>query len=163
MLSKVPYRSPLKAVLALGLLASAAAFSGSAFAGECPADKVMEGAVTSGETKPVGVTDEVLSAIDLSSKGDAFKGQMLRLRKLTVQPGGVVPWHNHETRPANITIVEGSITEYRSNCKVPIVHKAGDTIAEFGNFSHWWKNTTKKKAVLFSADLLPPATDDHMM
>jgi quercetin dioxygenase-like cupin family protein len=156
-------RSPLKAVLALGLLASAAAISAPAFAGECPADQVMEGALTSGETKPVGVTDDVLSAIDLSSKGDAFKGQMLRLRKLVVQPGGVVPWHSHEARPANITILQGSITEYRSDCKVPIVHKAGDTIAEFGSFSHWWKNTTKKPAVLYSADLLPPAADDHMM
>ena len=81
---------------------------------------------TSGETMPVGVTDEVLSAIDLSSKGDAWKGNMLRLRKLVVQPGGVVPWHEHKVRPANILIVEGSITEYRSNCKVPIEHKAGD-------------------------------------
>lgn len=156
-------RTPLKAALALGLLASAAIVSCAAYAGECPADQVMQGAVTSGETKPVGVTDDVLSAIDLSSKGEAFKGQMLRLRKLVVQPGGVVPWHSHETRPANITILEGSITEYRSDCKVPIVHKAGDTIPEFGEFSHWWKNTTKKRAVLYSADLLPPATDDHMM
>jgi len=164
MLTKVTQpRGAINAMLALGLLATAAAFSGSAFAGECPADQVMQGAVTSGETMPVGVTDEVLSAIDLSSKGDAFKGQMLRLRKLVVQPGGVVPWHSHEARPANITIVEGSITEYRSNCKVPIVHKAGDTVAEFGDLSHWWKNTTKKRAVLYSADLPPPATDDHMM
>jgi quercetin dioxygenase-like cupin family protein len=164
MLSKLTRdRNPLRAVLALGLLASAVVFSGAASAGECPADQVMQGALTSGETKPVGVTDDVLSAIDLSSKGEAFKGHMLRLRKLVVQPGGVVPWHSHEARPANITVVEGSITEYRSNCKVPILHRAGDTIGEFGSFSHWWKNTTKKRAVLYSADLLPPATDDHMM
>jgi quercetin dioxygenase-like cupin family protein len=163
MLSKITYRRPLKAVLALGLLASAAAFSVSAQAGECPADQVMKGAVTSGETKPVGVTDDVLSAIDLSPKGDAWKGNMLRLRKLVVQPGGVVPWHSHESRPANIIIVEGSITEYRSNCKVPIVHKAGDVVAEFGDLAHWWKNTGKKKAVLYSADILPPAMDQHTM
>jgi len=164
MLSKTTAsRSPLKAVLALGLLASAAAFSSPALAGECPADQVMEGALTSGETMPVGVTDDVLSAIDLSSKGDAFKGQMLRLRKLVVQPGGVVPWHSHEARPANILVLEGSITEYSSNCKVPVVHAAGDVIAEFGAFSHWWKNTADKPAVLYSADLLPPAADDQTM
>ena len=155
-------RAPLKLALALGLLASATVFT-PALAGQCPADQVAAGAMTSGETTPKDVTDDVLAAIDLSSKGDAWKGNMLRLRKLVVQPGGVVPWHSHEARPANILVLEGSITEYSSNCKVPVVHAAGDVIAEFGAFSHWWKNTADKPAVLYSADLLPPAADDQTM
>jgi quercetin dioxygenase-like cupin family protein len=164
MLSKVTaYRRPLDVVMAIGLLASVAAFAASAHAGECPADQVMKGAVTSGETKPVGVTDEVLSAIDLTPKGNAWKGNMLRLRKLVVQPNGVVPWHEHSARPANILILEGSITEYRSNCKVPIEHRAGDVVAEFGDLAHWWKNNGKVPAVLYSADILPPAMDQHTM
>jgi mannose-6-phosphate isomerase-like protein (cupin superfamily) len=148
---------------ALGLAGSIAAFAAPAFAGECPADQVAKGAVTSGETMPSGVTDEVLSAIDLSTKGDAWKGNMLRLRKLVVQPEGVVPWHEHSVRPANILILEGSITEYRSNCRVPIEHKAGDVVAEFGVLAHWWKNNGNVPAVLYSADILPPATDEHTM
>jgi quercetin dioxygenase-like cupin family protein len=141
-----------------------AAFAGFAQAGECPADKVKEGAVTSGEMMPSGVTDDVLSSIDLSVKGGDFAGQMLRFRKLVIQPGGVVPWHDHATRPANIHIVSGSITEYRSNCEVPIVHNAGDTVAEYGaGLAHWWKNTGNEAAVLFSADLLGPAMDENTM
>ena len=141
-----------------------AALTGFAQAGECPADKVKEGAVTTGEMMPNGVTDDVLSAIDVSSKGGDFAGQMLRLRKLVIQPGGVVPWHDHASRPANIHIVSGSITEYRSNCEVPIVHNAGDTVAEFGaGLAHWWKNTGNEAVVLLSADLLGPAMDDHTM
>ena len=54
---------------------------------------------------PKDVTDDVLSAIDLSPKGGDFNGTMLRMRKLVVQPGGVVPWHDHSERPANIYIV----------------------------------------------------------
>jgi hypothetical protein len=164
MLSKITAcRRPLNAAVAFGLLASAGAFAASANAGECPADQVMPGAVTSGETMPVGVTDEVLSAIDLTPKGDAWKANMLRLRKLVVQPDGVVPWHEHSVRPANILILEGSITEYRSNCKAPIEHKAGDTVAEFGDLAHWWKNNGKVPAILYSADILPPAMDEHQM
>jgi quercetin dioxygenase-like cupin family protein len=88
----------------------------------------------------------------------------LRLRKLVVQPGGVVPWHEHNIRPANIIVVEGSITEYASTCKVGIEHTAGDVTAEFGQLAHWWKNNGKVPAVLYSADVLPPAMhDDHMM
>jgi quercetin dioxygenase-like cupin family protein len=165
MFSKITaYRSPANVALAFGLLTSVAAFSASAQAGECPADQVMKGAVTSGETKPVGVTDDVLSSIDLSPKGDAWKGNMLRLRKLVVQSGGVVPWHDHKVRPANILILEGSITEYSSTCKVPVEHKAGDVVAEFGEeLAHWWKNNGKVPAVLYSADILPPAMDENAM
>ncbi len=158
------YRNPLNALVAFGLLASATALSTtSSFAGECPADQVADNAITSGETMPKDVTDEVISSIDLSAKGDAWKGNLLRLRKLVVQPGGVVPWHMHDVRPANILIAEGAITEYRSTCKVPIEHKTGDAVAEFGGLSHWWKNNGSVAAVLYSADILPPAMDEHTM
>ncbi|MFO0993109.1 MAG: cupin domain-containing protein [Hyphomicrobiales bacterium] len=145
--------------------AAFAAFTGFAQAGECPAGKMKDGAVTTGEMMPKGVTDTVLSAIDLAPKGDAFAGEQLRLRKLVIQPGGVVPWHDHATRPANIYVLSGTVTEYRSNCAVPIVHKAGDTVAEYGaGLAHWWKNTGKKPAILISADLFQSGKmDDHMM
>jgi len=145
----------LKSAAAVGLVLMA--FAGQAQAGECPAGQMAQDALTTGEMMPKDVTDEVLSAIDLSARGDAWKGSQLRLRKLVVMPGGVVPWHSHETRPANIVVVSGAITEYRSNCKVPIEHKAGDVAAEFGALSHWWKNNGSEPAVLYSSDILAPA------
>lgn len=151
-----------RGALAALLIAGA---SGVAAAGECPANKVKDGALTSGETMPKNVTDEVIASIDLAPKGGAFKGMVLRMRKLTVGPGGIVPWHDHATRAANIYVVSGAITEYRSTCLVPIVHKAGEVTAEFGeNLAHWWKNHTRKQAVLISSDIVPAASpDDHMM
>ena len=150
--------------LAIAALALAAA-ANFAEAGECPPSKMKDNAVTTGEMMPKKVTDEVLASIDLAPKGEAFKGEALRLRKLVIQPGGVVPWHDHRVRPANIHVLSGTVTEYRSNCEVPIVHKAGDTVAEFGEgLAHWWKNTGKKPAVLLSADVFHDASmDDHMM
>jgi quercetin dioxygenase-like cupin family protein len=164
-LKLIARRTKFDIVLTLGLLASSAVLaSAPAYAGACPADQVAENAMEAGATMPEGVTDEVLSSIDLSSKGEAWKGSLLRLRKLVVQPGGVVPWHSHEARPANILVVEGSITEYSSTCKVPIEHKAGEATAEFGALAHWWKNNGKTAAVLYSADILPPESgDDHTM
>jgi len=135
--------------------------TGHAYAGECPADQVAENGMQPGEMMPKDVTDEVISSIDLASKGDAWKNSALRMRKLVVQPGGVVPWHSHESRPANILIVSGSITEYRSTCKVPIQHKAGDVTAEFGMLSHWWKNNGSEPAVLYSADILTSEAQMH--
>jgi len=134
-----------------------------AFAGDCPADQVGVDVTKPGPSMPKDVTDEVISSIDLSSKGDAFKGTMFRFRKLVVQPGGIVPWHEHSARPANILVAEGSITEYRSTCKVPIEHAAGDVTPEFGALAHWWQNNGKVPAILYSADILPPAMDEHTM
>lgn len=139
---------------ALAFAAFTAIPAGHALAGECPADQIAENGMQPGEMMPKGVTDEVITSIDLSSKGDAWKNNAFRMRKLVVQPGGVVPWHSHEARPANILIVSGSITEYRSTCKVPIEHKAGEVTAEFGALAHWWKNNGKVAAVLYSADIL---------
>ncbi len=151
-----PIRIPASKLLAAAVACSAIAvsFAGTASAGECPVDKVMAGATKPGPMEPMKVTDTVVGDVKL----DAYQipGRELRLRKLVIQKGGVVPWHEHNTRPANIYIQSGTVTEYRSNCAVPIVHKAGDVVPEMGDIAHWWKNTGKTIAVLFSADILPP-------
>jgi quercetin dioxygenase-like cupin family protein len=84
------------------------------------------------------------------------------MRRLTIEPGATVPWHSHAERPAIIYIIDGTIEEYASNCAVPIVHKAGDVVAETKDVSHWWKNTGGTTVVLLSADLLKD-TNDHNM
>jgi quercetin dioxygenase-like cupin family protein len=139
--------------------AAAAAFSMSAFAGECPADKrVPDGQgqkMVSHAAK--GVTDVVRSSIDLAKEPIAVQGRQFRLRELNVQPGGIVPWHSHDQRPAQIYIVSGEIVEYASNCAVPIVHKAGDVAPEKAGTSHWWQNHGKVPSKLISVDLFPVA------
>jgi quercetin dioxygenase-like cupin family protein len=110
------------------------------------------------------VTDTILNSINLAGEPAAVKDRQLRLRRLVIQPGGIVPWHEHANRPAIITIIQGEITEYASTCATPIVHKAGESTSETHATAHWWKNTGKQTVVLLSADLFPTASsDDHMM
>jgi quercetin dioxygenase-like cupin family protein len=145
----------------------AAALAAPALAGHCPADKV----VASGHGQPksdapaAGVTDEVVTSIDVAKEPAAIHDRLFRLRKLTIQPGGVVPWHSHGDRPALITIVTGEIVEYSSACAVPILHKAGESTAETHATQHWWKNLGTETVVLYSADLLPTKMmhEQHMM
>ena len=138
-----------------------------AFAGECPADKrVADGqGQKPGPNAPVGVTDVVRASTDLSLEPARIAGRQFRLRQLDVQPGGIVPWHSHNERPAMIYIVSGEVVEYASSCAVPIVHKAGDVAPEKNGTSHWWKNTGSTPAVLISVDLFPGAAqmDPHVM
>jgi quercetin dioxygenase-like cupin family protein len=80
-----------------------------------------------------------------------------------IEPGGVVPWHSHADRPAQIYIVSGTIEEYASTCAVPIVHRAGDVAPETHNTSHWWKNTGSETVILIFADILHDESDAGTM
>ena len=133
-----------------------------ASAGECPADKRGLDVMKMDATPAKGVSDNMLAAINLADEPTKIQDRQLRLRKLVIQPGGGVPWHSHGDRPAIIYIIEGEIVEYASNCSAPIVHKAGDVVAETPEVSHWWKNLGDKTAVLISADLLKDANDKNM-
>jgi quercetin dioxygenase-like cupin family protein len=143
-------------LVAIAALAALAAVSIAAHAGECPADKV----VAEGKGQPMSaaeaakeVTDKVVSSTDLAKEPVAIQGRALRARRLDIGPGGVVPWHSHGDRPAQILIASGEITEYASTCAVPIVHKAGDITAEKSPTSHWWKNHGTTPVVIYSFDL----------
>lgn len=123
-----------------------------AFAGQCPADKNAANALTGSPTMPKAVTDMVIGSVDLGAEINVPDRQ-LRTRRLVVQPGGIVPLHSHKDRPALIYTVSGQITEYRSSCAVPILHKAGDIAREADGISHYWINHGKVPAVLLSSDV----------
>jgi quercetin dioxygenase-like cupin family protein len=75
--------------------------------------------------------------IDLLNEPVMLKDRALRLRRLVIKPGGIVPWYSHTNRPAIIYIITGTIAQYRSTCKMPIVHRAGEATAEVKGMSHW--------------------------
>ena len=154
----MPKQQPFVLAVALG----AALFSNAAQAGECPADKVRVDVTKPVTTPAKGVTDTVLAAIDLAQEPANIADRKLRLRKLIVQPGGVVPWHSHGDRPAIIYIIDGTITEYASNCAVPILHKANEVARETSATSHWWKNSGRSAVTLLSADVLHDEHDYNM-
>ena len=146
----------------LAALATVFAFGGAAFAGECPADKMRADATPKADHAAKAVTDQVLAQIDLGAEKVALKGHNMRVRKLVIQPGGIVPWHSHGERPALIYIVSGQIFEYASNCAVPILHKAGEVAKETQATSHWWKNDGKTPVVLLSFDIQHDPNDHNM-
>jgi len=152
------WRSLSMAAVVMGAISVAAT---SAYAGQCPAGK-MGVDVTKPSTLPAkDVTDKVLAAIDLSTEPAKLDNRLLRLRKLEILPGGVVPWHSHGDRPALIYIVQGEVSEFASDCAVAIVHKAGDWSRD-ADISHWWKNVGQIPVVLISVDIFHDRTDSNM-
>jgi quercetin dioxygenase-like cupin family protein len=154
-------RGWLRSIAAVAFVASTG-FAVSAQAGECPTDKRMPNARQAVNLPGSGVTDTTLGAIDLGKEQAKITGRELRFRKMVIAPGGVVPWHSHDDRPALIYVAEGEIMEYASNCAAPIVHKAGEIRAETHGTSHWWKNLTDKQVVLFIGDVRRDPNDHNM-
>lgn len=138
--------------LAAGALALGAFAATPALAGQCPADQVRANALADRATAPRDVTDDLIGSIGLGPE-IGVQGRDLRLRRLVVQPGGVVPFHSHEGRPALIITVSGEITEHSTTCAVPIVHHAGEVSREAGGLGHYWVNHGRVPAVLLSADV----------
>jgi len=131
-------------------------------AGTCPTDQAKANARQPVTHAAKGVTDTTLAAIDLEREPANIKERQLRFRKMTITPGGIVPWHSHGDRPAIIYIAEGEVVEYASNCAVPIVHKAGDIRPETNPTEHWWENKGTRTVVLFIGDVLHDKTDKNM-
>ena len=152
----------LRTLVVSTLVATGLGAAAPAFAGECPADKVKADVVKAVTYGPKGVTDNVLSMIDLSKEKVAIAGHLMRVRRLEVRPGGIVPWHSHAERPALIYVVSGEIYENNSNCAIPILHKAGEVARETHTTSHWWQNTGKVPVTLLSFDIAVDPNDHTM-
>jgi len=115
-----------------------------------PSDKIWDGAVLVAD----GITDETIASVEVAKPPFNIKNRVLRTRTLLIEPGAVVPWHSHADRPAIMYVIKGELTEYASNCAVPVTYKAGDHVAEGPGVSHWWQNLGNETTMLISTDLL---------
>ena len=150
----------------LTIVAALTATGLAAHAGQCPADKTMANALPQAPNMPIGVTDTELAAIDLAKENVKLDQRRLRMRHMTIAPGGIVPLHSHEDRPALIMVTSGEIYENSSKCAVPILHKAGDIARESLGTMHWWRNSGSQPVELTIADIVndrKPATMKEMM
>jgi quercetin dioxygenase-like cupin family protein len=103
----------------------------------------------------VGQSDEALRSLDLTGELDSAKGRPLRMRKITVQPGGALALHNHVDRPAVTYMLQGQMT-YHQEGKPDVVVNAGDGSAEGRATTHWAENTGTVPAVWIAVDIPRP-------
>jgi quercetin dioxygenase-like cupin family protein len=128
--------------------------------GECPADKRLATHRALDNIPEKLLKRETLTEVHLE-KWRGVGNLFLRMRKLTIEPGGFVPTHYHDYRPSIVFVLKGELVEHNSFCADPIVHKEGSWTAEFGPFvGHWWENRTDQVAIVLSADVIPPEYKD---
>ena len=106
-------------------------------------------------TATTGFSEEALRSLDLSEELDSPRGRPLRLRKLTLQPGGILGLHNHVDRPAVGYLLQGQMT-YHQEGKVDQVINPGGSFAEGRATTHWAESTGNVPAIWIAADIPKP-------
>ena len=93
-----------------------------------------------------------LKSLDLTKEIDSIRGRPLRMRKITLQPGGAIALHTHKDRPTVSYMLEGEVT-YHQEGKPTTVVRAGDGIAEGKDTTHWAENKGSVPAVWIAVDV----------
>ncbi|GFE62889.1 cupin domain-containing protein [Geobacter sp. AOG2] len=112
-------------------------------------------AANSQETAPRGNKDfkaEVKQAVDLGPEIEGMNGRQLRMRTLTIEPGGYIGIHSHKDRPAVVYFLHGEDTVTSEDGTVKVFHP-GDTSSADKDTIHWHRNDGKEPVTLIAVDV----------
>jgi quercetin dioxygenase-like cupin family protein len=100
-----------------------------------------------------GVTVVDLATVDLGAELPGLDGRRLRMRMVTIAPGGVFgPVHDHVGRPGTVYVLEGTITDHRDG--ITTDYGPGLGWPEDRNTLHWLENRGTVPAVEISVDIV---------
>ena len=108
---------------------------------------------TRGAPETNGVTTKLLGTVDLGPEIEGMAGRQLRMRMVTIAPGGVFgPLHDHKGRPGLVYILQGTITDHRDG--VSTDYGPGLGWPEDRNTLHWLENRGTIPAIEVSVDIV---------
>jgi quercetin dioxygenase-like cupin family protein len=100
-----------------------------------------------------GVAVQLLASLDLGPEIQGLAGRQLRMRRVTIAPGGVFgPVHDHKDRPGLVYILQGTITDHRHG--VATDYGPGLGWPEDHTTIHWLENRGAIPAVEISVDIV---------
>ncbi|MDX2274762.1 MAG: cupin domain-containing protein [Hyphomonadaceae bacterium] len=116
----------------------------------CPAERTQANAQTAGFGERSGV--EVTDLAIVPSADDPTRA--VRLRRIMIQPGGIIPWHDHTDVQGAAVLLSGEATELRNTCLDPMVYSAGDMALEDAATAHSWRNDGTEPVVVLVAHVV---------
>jgi quercetin dioxygenase-like cupin family protein len=103
-----------------------------------------------------GYTASKTTVVDLGPEFEAMAGRQLRLRMLTIEPGGHIGLHSHKDRPAVVYFMQGTDKVTRDD-GTSETFRPGATTGETGKTIHWHQNVGNDPVILITADIFKPA------
>ena len=103
-----------------------------------------------------GFTATAKEVVDLGPEIEGMKGRQLRMRLLTIEPGGYIGIHSHKDRPAVVYFLQGTDTVTNEDGTMKIF-RPGDTSSANKDTTHWHRNDGKEPVVLIAVDVFNTA------
>ena len=103
-----------------------------------------------------GFTASKTTVVDLGPEIEGMDGRQLRLRLLTITPGGYIGLHSHKDRPAVVYFMQGTDEVGLADGSKTVKHP-GDTSATPGSTTHYHRNVGKDNVVLLAVDVFKTA------
>ncbi|MGD9966501.1 MAG: cupin domain-containing protein [Hyphomonadaceae bacterium] len=116
----------------------------------CPPGRTLDGANHEAFGPQHGVTAQDIGLTPLASD----PSRAVRLRRIVIEPGGVIAWHTHEAFQGMALVVSGEATEIRNTCMDMIRYRAGDVAIEDANTAHGWRNDGDAPAVILTTHVV---------
>ena len=98
-----------------------------------------------------------LADVELPAGSTPVAERELRMRRVTVEPGGLIAAHPHANRPTVLYVQSGTILEFAADSDVAIEHVAPAIVVPATE--HWWRNAGDETVVIIGADLFDPMND----
>ena len=109
----------------------------------------------SAPTENKGVKVGAPTFLDLTNEIDSVAGRQLRMRVVSIEPGGAVAMHSHNGRPAVAYALQGTLTEHLENGDVH-ERRQGESWTEDRNTTHWAENKSDKTVMVIAVDVFKP-------
>jgi len=105
-------------------------------------------------TESKGVAAKLIGTIPLAPEISGIDNRQLRMRVVTLAPGGVFAAHSHADRPSVEYVLKGQATEYIGDKSK--LYKEGDSVLAGKDTVHWWRNDGTEPAIFVAVDVFNP-------
>ena len=107
-----------------------------------------------GPRETAGVQVAAVGAVALTEVAE-LSDRQVRVREITIQPGGRVAVHEHKDRPGLAYILSGEAVEHRAGVDGERVFGPGRVAFEQDGVVHWWENRTDEPVRALVVDIVP--------
>lgn len=105
-----------------------------------------------------GFTASKTTTVDLGPEIEGMAGPQLRMRVLTIEPGGYIGLHSHEDRPAVVYFMQGTDEVGLADGSKRVMH-AGYTSTATKDTTHYHRNIGNDNVVLIAVDVFHAAAN----
>jgi quercetin dioxygenase-like cupin family protein len=100
-----------------------------------------------------GQNAKELCAIDLTAEIVSGVGRRLRMRSVTLEPGGIVAVHGHQDRPTVFLVTKGTLLSHVAGTPDQTLHAGGCLAEGKAVTSHWMENKEAEPAEYIAVDV----------